>query len=154
MKLIATRTIYYEDVIKELYLTDQDLLDKYHVLAPTTYEEAVKDTIETLAYSVLATNYEMWQIRIEEKLVAYFGIEYMNGVSLLTGYFILPEYRNAEFIPKFFSIIKSKMPRTFFTALYEKNKRAINFLKKNNFVEDGQVLNPKVGQNMLIFKYN
>ena len=154
MKLDAQRTEKFEEVIRELYATDPELIDKYHVLAPTDFESAVKDTVEAFKTEQRLSNFEMWEIREAGKLVAYFGISYLLKMSLMTGYFVLPQYRNSEFFPKFFSIIKSKMPRTWFTAPYKKNTRAIKFLKKNNFVEDGQIFIQEKGENALIFKYN
>lgn len=154
MKLIAQRTEKFEDVIRELYPTDPELLEKYHVLAPTDIESAVKDTVDAFKTEQRSSNFEMWEIREDEKLVAYFGISHLLKISLMTGYFVLPEYRNKEFFPKFFSIVKSKMPRTWFTAPYKKNTRAVKFLKKNNFVQDDELFIPEKGEKALLFKYN
>jgi len=154
MKVTILKSKNYEDVISRCYATDQELIDKYHVLAPVDLEDAIKDTVSVFANAHELSKFTFYEIHKGNNLVGYFGIENLNGIALLSGYFIMPEYRTKEFLIQFMRIVKSKLPSTFFTALYEKNVRAEKFLKKNNFVRYGKQYAPERRQNMLIYKFN
>lgn len=124
-----SKTTDFESVIRECYNSDSELIEKYHIMAPTTLDKAVDKTVEDFKG---AATFSMYRIDKNGKLLAYFGREKTKLVTL-TGFFIMPEFRTKEFVTDFWRIVRSKMPSTFYCAVFTKNERAIKFLKKKNF---------------------
>lgn len=45
------------DTIKECYVGDDNLLEKYHILVPTTLELAVANTVQTLVNASMTNKF-------------------------------------------------------------------------------------------------
>jgi hypothetical protein len=154
MKYETSKTEDFTGVISECYHKDNELISKFHVLAPTDTQSAIYHTVQAFKNTKLLGGFTMYKILSGGKLVAYFGCDTQGDLCTLSGFFIMPECRNKEFIAKFWRIVKSKMPQTFFCALYQKNKRGISFLKKKGFSYFGTVLIEKEDQFSDIYKFN
>lgn len=154
IKITARKSTDIEGIIKKCYPTDQELIEKYHVLAPTTIEDAEKHTIAALKRSIDAGILTVYELSKNGYFVGYFGKEVVAGMDYLTGFFLLPEYRDSENVVRFWRIVKAKFDKTIFTYLYEKNTRAIKFIQKKGFKLNDRVFIPQEKQFAKIFKYN
>lgn len=104
----------------DLYSTDSELIEKWHIRAGEGIETCTNDT---------------WDIiKDHEKYLydfGYFSIDRDGDiVPRLCGFFIKPNYRNAENKQLLYREICSKMPNIFLSALHNKNIRGIKFLSK------------------------
>jgi len=143
MKLIAKKTHDIKRVIADCYKTDNELIEKYHKLSPTTFGEAVLYTVGAL--TEIKNELEFFELYCDNEFCGYFAIQ---AEKFLVGFFILPKFRNKEVMLKFWRIVKSKFKRDIFCGLYEHNTRAIKFLKKTGFT-----LFNEVEPNMLFFRF-
>lgn len=151
-RLNVKRSKNIEEIIDLCYRTDKEVLDKYHVLAPTTFEEAKKHTIWTLN---MGSNMVINELSIDNELVGYFGEEHVDtGLTYLTGFFILPKFRTKEVIKKFWKIVQSKFGKTIFTYLYEKNSRAIKFVERRGFILVNTMYVDREQQNVNLYRLN
>lgn len=144
MKLIAKKTNDIKRVIADCYKTDEELIAKYHKLAPTTFAEAVLHTVSSL--NSIKHELVIYELFCDDEFSGYYGVQ--NG-KILTGFFILPKFRTKDFILKFWRIVKSKFKGSMFCGLYGHNTRAINFIKKTGFM-----LYSEQEPNIKWFKFN
>lgn len=154
MKISVAKTSKIADIITKCYESDVDLIEKYHVLAPSSKEQAAEHTIKILDQSLQMGMLTMYEINSDDKFAGYFCREQLGGIQLITGFFIMPEFRNSEFIKRFWKIVLSKFNGSIFIYLYEKNTRAIAFIKKRGFKLFDSAFVPEEKQTALIFKYN
>jgi hypothetical protein len=104
----------------ELYLTDPQLINKWHIRAGEGIETCVSDTWDIIK------DHELYLYNF-----GYFSIDRDGDiVPRLGGFFIKPEYRNAENKQLLYMEICSKMPGVFLSGLHNKNTRGIKFLSK------------------------
>lgn len=116
------------EVIENNFKLDKKLIDKYHIESGKTYKECSLRTYEDLINNT-HESFRFFKVFKGDVLVGFFGTEYENYVNTI---FIVPEFRNKENNKLFFDKIKSIVGDTFYTALYDKNTRAINYYLKNN----------------------
>lgn len=109
------------DIIKELYATDQNFIDKYHIYAGQGYELCCERTMKDLVNH----NIPIQGIYDNNDLVGYFGKE---NPEVLTGLFIKPKYRKDK--DKIWQMIKDNFENNFYTYVYMKNLPAYYFYKK------------------------
>lgn len=113
-------------LLTELFSTDEDLLTKYHILAPDTAENCASRTISDMKGNYVHS-YEK-----DGEIIGYYGI---NG-NQLTGFFIVPEHRNSSVLCDFWNKIESNFNQPhYFCGLYTKNTRAIEFIRKKSTEE-------------------
>ena len=122
-------------IIEDNFKLDKDLIYKYHIESGNDYKKCSLRTYNDLLKADNSFNF--YGVFEGTNLIGFFGTEYTNYVNTI---FVKPEYRNRRYMKKFFSLVKSKVDNEFYTALYKKNKRAINFYLKNNgnIVEDNK----------------
>jgi hypothetical protein len=102
----------------DLYSTDAELIQKWHIRAGEGIETCVDDTWD------LIKDHERYLYDF-----GYFSIDRDGDiVPRLGGFFIKPEHRNTENKQLLYREICSKMPGVFLSALHNKNTRAIKFL--------------------------
>lgn len=136
MKLQISRTKNYGEIIEKCYSSDQELLDKFHILAPTTLEKALVNTVSVFINCATSGGYEMFKCEVDGEFAGYFGLERQkvgDGVlQLLTGFFVMPKFRERSYRYKFLRVIKGKFPQgRILTLIYDKNERAMKFFKRN-----------------------
>ena len=112
-----------QELLTELFKTDQALLDKFHILAPNSAEVCAEKTYNDL----VANKVDIHLIEKNNEVVGYYGIE---GKSFLTGFFLKPEHRNKEMIEYFWTAVNTHFTKDFYVGLYQKNTRAIDFINK------------------------
>ena len=136
MKLQISRTKNYGEVIEKCYSSDEELFEKFHILAPTTLGDAIVNTVSVFINCTTSGGYEMFKCEVDGEFAGYFGLERQkvgDGVlQLLTGFFIMPKFRHRNFRYKFLRVVKGKFPKNkILTLIYDKNERAMKFLKRN-----------------------
>jgi len=114
-----------KELLIELFSTDDDLLNKYHISAPNSVEVCAERTLDDLNGSAV------YLFERDSNLIGYYGI---SGSSL-TGFFITPENRNKEVISAFWNEVESKFTKDYYCGLYNKNTRAIEFIRKKSIEE-------------------
>lgn len=117
----------YKEIIQHCFSQDQDLLGKWHIRAGQGLKKCVEQTFDDMTKA----DVEFFVIFQERDLVGYFGRERSDTAEFLTGFFVMPKYRNSKSMKTFWKIIQSKFGPTFFCGLFEKNLPAIEFIKKN-----------------------
>lgn len=122
----------YKTVIAEMFPTDKDLIEKYHINADKNATHCVIRTINDL--EMADKSFKFFIIKDNESTAAFFGTEFGN---YLNTFFIHPSYRKKEVIGKIWNKVSGHFSASFFTALYGKNTRAINFYLKNGGTKVG-----------------
>lgn len=101
-----------------LYSTDPNFISKYHGNVNWSIDMCVEDT-----WNIIKDN--------ERYLYdfGYFSIDREGDiVPRLVGFFIKPEYRNAENKQLLYKELCSKMPNVFLSGLHNKNIKGIKYL--------------------------
>jgi hypothetical protein len=122
--------------IIEYYQGDEDLLNKFHILAPTDILSAAKDTADAIEMchskggvthfadnwyaTILGTHLFAWCIKFESR-----------------------HTHKEEFLNYITARVKT-------AALYKRNTRADLFLRKNGFIFEEEVT-PEVGESYLLY---
>lgn len=109
-----------------LYETDKDLLNIYHIEAPNTAEVCAERTLADLKDS----NVEIHLINKNNEIIGYYGIEKNGWINNLTGFFLKPEFRTKENIIDFWNKVDNNFDRDYYIGVYPKNIRVIEFLNK------------------------
>jgi hypothetical protein len=136
---MITSEITYEwkRVIETCYRSDADLTEKYHILAPVTPEEAIKHTCGVFSKAADTNKFEMYECRWNGEFMGYYGLEILiiqnvGKIQVLTGFFVMPDYRTDEIKKAFLEHVKSKFPSgKILTYIFSKNKRARGFFARN-----------------------
>lgn len=126
---MITCTKDYATVLKECYESDSNLLSEWHVEAGNGLDRCVERTLED--FSKCGEDFKFFVIREEGELFGYFGTECIDGNSFLTGFFIMPKYRNDAGHNKFWSEVKNQIHNNFFVGIHDKNTPAKKFLEKS-----------------------
>lgn len=115
----------YKDIIKHCFLHDKDLIEKWHVKAG----QGLSICVDTTHQDMRDANVEFFVVYKERELVGYFGKE--AGGDFLTGFFVMPQYRNKKDIAEFWKKLRSKFGEPLFCGLFDKNQPAVDFIKRN-----------------------
>lgn len=123
-----------KQIVETCYKADEKLINTYHAIAPDTVENCISHTIKH--FEDIGQLYKMtfYKIEVDGDFAAYFGYQPVNKrTEHLTGFFIMPKYRNDEFKLRFWRIVKSKFKNDIQCLFYSKNIRLARFLKKSGF---------------------
>lgn len=115
-----------KELLTELFSTDEELLNKWHILAPNSAEACAEKTLSDLNQC----NVQVSLIKQDGEIIGFYGIEKNGWINNLTGFFLKPEYRNKEQITKFWTEVDGNFNKDYFIGVYSKNTRAIEFLNK------------------------
>jgi len=74
---------------------------------------------------------DFYDLSVENEVVGY-GFNYKN---ILISFGVNKKFRNKEKLEKVFEIIKGKFNSDFETYMWERNERAVNWLKKSGMTE-------------------
>ena len=74
---------------------------------------------------------DFYDLSVENEVVGY-GFNYKN---ILISFGVNKKFRNKEKLEKVFEIIKGKFNNDFETYMWERNERAVNWLKKSGMTE-------------------
>lgn len=135
--MIESKITYdWKRIIETCYNSDSEMLEKFHILAPTDVQTAVKHTLKTLSKASDTGTIKIYECTAEEKFMGYFGIEVIpiqneGKIQALTGFFIMPEFRTKEYKQAFIEHIKDQFPsRSILTYIFTKNTRARGFFAR------------------------
>lgn len=129
------------DAVRKSYEGDNIGLEKFHV-ERFTLDEAVKCTMDMINDASKLFEFSYFEIWGKGEMIGY---SVLSG-KLLYSFCINVKYRTKDIILQWWNMVKNILDNDFYTAVYENNKRAINFLKKRGMVLDRQ------NENLLIFK--
>lgn len=163
VKLRIKPTSDYRAVIEQCYANDPELLEKYHILAPTDCESAVNDTVLRFVHAQASSKFTMICLYDGNNFFGYFCIDSRGNDWLLCGFFIMPEYRTSTFIEKFWRVVMQyslkhplwgKSAQSLYCGLYKQNTRAGQFLEKKGFCLTEKI--PSISENKIInlYKFN
>lgn len=115
--------------IKECFETDLKLISTYHIYSGDSLDSCVDKTFTDL--DNIKERLSFYKINIDNKLIGFFGIEDLESIKALTGFFLKPEYRHLK--NEFWKAISQEIKDKYFLCgIYQKNTRAKNFLEQMN----------------------
>lgn len=117
----------YKDLLKNCFSTDEQLIQVWHLEAGKGLESCVEKTFQDL--QLYKT--QIFKLSNENELAGYFGKEVFNNNTFLTGFFLLPKFRNHEGRTNFWNSVESELTKPYFCGLYEKNVPANKFIKSH-----------------------
>lgn len=148
---IIDKSDYYH-TIKKAWESDKSIEEKWHIKSGSGVENCIYDTIKVLENDV-SESFRLYGVLKDGEDIGFFGLEdnVLND-NFLTTFFIYPSKRNENIKSKFFNTIRNLTDNSFNTCLYEKNSRAIGWLKKNGLKETNKIKLPKGMGVVLTFK--
>ncbi len=142
----ATVIKNYKHLLKECFASDPILLEKFHIYAGQGLDACVDKTYNDLQFC----NTIVFEIRKDNQLVGYFGKENFDNKEYLTGFFIVPNFRDQK--SKVWDLISIEFNCPFYCGLYEKNQPANKFIQsrggqivKQLIIDDNSVIMYQVG---------
>lgn len=113
--------------LRECFKSDPELLEKWHIAAPADLDACVEKTVED-AKAFDPGSFKFYRVFNKHEIVGYWGTEHGSYINLI---FVKPKHRTPEFMKMFWDAIQqSLVSDKFATAVYAKNKPAIQFYKK------------------------
>lgn len=121
-------------IILDLFREDEDLVNKHHIIAGAGLEACAKRTANDMV-EFAKGSYEMYVIKDEEEIVAYFGKEEVRSRVFMTGFYVKIKYRTKEFISYFWHTVGSVISeRPVYSCIYANNTKAADFLSKKGTI--------------------
>lgn len=118
----------YKDLLLKCFKADKDLIENWHIEAGNGLETCVNRTYSDL----ISNNVQLFELIENNETIGYFGKELAYGGLYLTGFFIMPKFRNKDTIMQFWNCVNKEFSDKYFCGIYKKNKPAFEFLIKNN----------------------
>ena len=116
----------YYDLIKECFSSDPELISTWHIEAGTSVDNCTIKTCKDLEEAEVT----VYALQKDNKVVGYFGIEKLEWLHCMTGFFIKPEYRTKEVVKEFWSVVDNSFEDDYYVGLYKKNTPAVAFLRR------------------------
>lgn len=124
----------YLPVLQECFASDKELLQKWHVMAPSDLETCVRKTFNDLKNEPTLKFFVIECVTEDsDEIVGFFGTARVEEVNFMVSFFIKPKYRTLDTFEYFWNAVYNETGNEYFTAIYEKNSRAKKFLEKNGF---------------------
>lgn len=117
----------YRRILAECFVSDNALLNQWHVRSGRGLEACVERTFEDLK----GADVTFFKVTEGTNLVGYFAKETPSRHDFLTGFFIKPEFRTKEAKAEFWNLVRSQMSARFYCGLYTKNLPANKFIKSS-----------------------
>lgn len=114
------------DLIRDGFSKDVDLINHWHIEAGNGLDACVQRTCDDLKN--VHDSFTFFEYKENDIVIGFFGREFDNYINTV---FVMPEYRTKEYMSRFWGFLTSKVTPKFYTALYSKNTRAINFYLNN-----------------------
>jgi len=115
-----------KDLLREMYDSDENLINLYHQCAGEGLDSCVNDEWKMLEDNKIYTKL----LEREGRIIGYFGIESNNGMQALTSFFIDPTFRKKEYMEGIWKEICDNFCPVFFVGLYEHNTPARKFIER------------------------
>ena len=116
----------WEALLTTCFSSDNDLISKWHIESGTNVKTCVHRTLTDL----LSCDLNVFTFMVDDQLAAYFGKERCDGKEFMTGFFIMPQYRNRFFITQFWLKVRGFFDEPFYSGIYTKNIPARKFLDR------------------------
>ena len=107
------------------YSGDSEGLEKYH-LQPFTLEDAAMCTVNMIRNESKGANFIYYRISYQQRPIGYFVV----GSEVLYSFCINIKYRRPKIIMEWWNQVIKMFKGGFYTAVYDNNTRALNFLKR------------------------
>lgn len=118
----------WKEMLERCFSSDPELIQRWHIESGTNVETCVNRTLTDLLSS---PNLKIYSIEADNEFAGYFGKETLEEYRFMTGFFIMPRFRNRVFIGKFWKIARTIFKgHSFIIGIYTKNERARKFLLK------------------------
>jgi hypothetical protein len=127
------------EAIYVAFFGDNDLINRYHVVGGNL-DDCVKDTFNKCIEASRLVPLEFFEVYIDEIKVGYTVMS--RTYNNLYSFAINVQYRGNLALSEWFGIVTKLLNSEFTCALWTKNDRAIEFLKKHGmeiFEKDGAV---------------
>lgn len=124
--------------VRKAFEGDNDLLSTYHI-SPGDLDHCVSDTLRCIYENADHYKEDMvcYKVALDGDPIGYTIVLIdENNPCELYSFGINIEHRNAALLQEWIGKVKEKIGKVFFTILWNKNTRAINFFKKNGFKEE------------------
>jgi len=109
------------------FLQIKELFDKYHIVKGT-YHQCVNDTFIKIQEATIKYALDWFKIVVNGAIVGYTCLS--RAYNILYSFAINKEYRKREVLSSWVATIIPMLQENFTCTLWNKNKRAIDFLKK------------------------
>lgn len=139
--------------VKSAFRDDKELMSKYHVLAPCSFEEGVKKTQDDIAAELplLGDMAQCYQVIHSGMVIGYTIIARHQGLDPeLYSFGINIKYRKKFILQSWIEQVKKICGGSLYVVLWDKNERAINFFKKNNFSIEDLTMAPEMAGKTLL----
>lgn len=132
--------------INECFDTDRELLERWHIAAPASLITCVDRTMRDVGQ--FDDTFKFYPFYEESELAGYWGTEFGNYINLI---FVKPTFRHADFMKRFWAKVQASLDSPFTTAVYSKNKPAIEFYEKlGERLREFEI----AGNKVTVFKFN
>lgn len=119
-----------EPLVSFAFGNDPDLLSKYQQL-DGDFLTMVKRNVNNMAESDCILNLTYFKVKNEDKIIGFTVVDF--GKNILYSFGINVQFRTKEIVTSWIENVKSMLMGLVRCALWNKNKRAIDFLLKNGF---------------------
>lgn len=143
LKLIQASTNELYSLVSYAYAGDADLIDKFQA-GERTYQECVdfncNEILDRMSDPVFSGDMTIWKICLQsgdeiDDIGYCVTVKNDGNLHWLYSYAININYRKSVFLIDWLKAIENVLGLPYYTALWNKNTRAIDFFKKNGFVE-------------------
>lgn len=118
--------------VAECFASDRELIERWHIAAGQGLQACIDRTMNDV--KAFHPSFRFHRLEREGKLLAYWGTEFDHYINLI---FVKPECRNASFMKAFWEHVTSGLPKTFYSAVYSKNRPAVGFyLRRGGELEE------------------
>ncbi len=148
LTLIPITLSELKPLIRYSYEGDTGLIEKYQADTTRTLEQCVDFNFEEICThikTVYNDQMKLWKIAIindegYKNVIGYcVTAEHENDIPKLFSFAINQKYRTKEILTDWLQAVEEKLKLPYHVILWNQNTRAINFFKKNNFSEFGEV---------------
>lgn len=151
LKIIPCSLSGLKDLIRYSYESDAELIEKYQA-GERSLEECVDFNYGEIEYyynnKVYQGDISLWKIALrsgkEINPIGYCVTIKNDGMpNVLMSFAININYRKSVFLTSWLTALENIVGESYYTVLWNKNTRAIDFFKKNGFVEKPCVREPR-----------
>lgn len=128
--------------VRKAFEGDDNLLSTYHI-SPGDLDHCVDDTVRCIYENAEHYKEDMvcYKVALDGDVIGYtIMLIDENNPCELYSFGINIEHRNAALLQEWIGKVKEKIGKVFFIILWNKNIRAIDFFKKNEFKDQSFIL--------------
>lgn len=143
--MTVKQLLTYGELIKAIEVAFCDDKDIFSLYDPNVKVSSVKDIVDNISHKILShSDVIVKGVYHKNELIGYVA----HNRKALISFSISVKYRVRKFLREFFSLIKKEIGGEFVCFLWNRNQRAIKWLKKNGM----QVTNMTAEVTRLVYK--